>query len=98
MLALGLLQDTVRRHLSVPGDLAIVGYDDIEFAAAAAVPLTSVRQPPRPARQGRHGDADRRSHRRNNTPAPADRVRARTRRPGIHPPASGSPMTVQGDT
>jgi LacI family transcriptional regulator len=25
--------------------MAIVGYDDIEFAAAAAVPLTSVRQP-----------------------------------------------------
>ena len=31
--------------LRVPDDLAIVGYDDIEFAAAAAVPLTSVRQP-----------------------------------------------------
>jgi LacI family transcriptional regulator len=45
LLALGLLQDTVRRRLSVPGDLAIVGYDDIEFAGAAAVPLTSVRQP-----------------------------------------------------
>jgi LacI family transcriptional regulator len=45
LLALGLLQDTTRRRLSVPGDLAIVGYDDIEFAAAAAVPLTSVRQP-----------------------------------------------------
>lgn len=29
----------------VPEDIAIVGYDDIEFAAAAAVPLTSVRQP-----------------------------------------------------
>ena len=29
----------------MPEDLAIVGYDDIEFAAAAAVPLTSVRQP-----------------------------------------------------
>ena len=29
----------------VPGELAIVGYDDIEFAAAAAVPLSSVRQP-----------------------------------------------------
>ena len=29
----------------MPGEVAIVGYDDIEFAAAAAVPLTSVRQP-----------------------------------------------------
>jgi LacI family transcriptional regulator len=45
LLALGLLQDTTRRQKSVPGDLAIVGYDDIDFAAAAAVPLTSVRQP-----------------------------------------------------
>jgi DNA-binding LacI/PurR family transcriptional regulator len=33
------------RHRRVPDDLAIVGYDDIEFAAAAAVPLSSVRQP-----------------------------------------------------
>jgi LacI family transcriptional regulator len=45
LLALGLLQDTAQRGLSVPEDLAIVGYDDIEFAAAATVPLTSVRQP-----------------------------------------------------
>lgn len=45
LLALGLLQDTTRRQKSVPGDMAIVGYDDIDFAAAAAVPLTSVRQP-----------------------------------------------------
>jgi LacI family transcriptional regulator len=29
----------------VPDDLAIVGYDDIEYAGTAAVPLTSVRQP-----------------------------------------------------
>ena len=34
-----------RLGLSVPEDLAVVGYDDIEFAEAAAVPLTSVRQP-----------------------------------------------------
>jgi LacI family transcriptional regulator len=47
LLALGLLQQYVSLGLSVPGDLAIVGYDDIEFAAAAAVPLTSVRQPRR---------------------------------------------------
>jgi LacI family transcriptional regulator len=45
LLALGVLQEMTRRHLGVPGDLAIVGYDDIDFAAAAAVPLTSVRQP-----------------------------------------------------
>lgn len=45
LLALGLLQQCVNLGLRVPEDLAIVGYDDIEFAAAAAVPLTSVRQP-----------------------------------------------------
>jgi LacI family transcriptional regulator len=45
LIALGLLQEMTRRHLNVPGDLAIVGYDDIDFAAAAAVPLTSVAQP-----------------------------------------------------
>ena len=42
---LGLLQQCVSLGLRVPEDLAIVGYDDIEFAEAAAVPLTSVRQP-----------------------------------------------------
>ena len=47
LLALGLLQQCVTLGLHVPDDLAIVGYDDIEFAAAAAVPLTSVRQPRR---------------------------------------------------
>src|SRR5213075_1406144 len=45
LLALGLLQEAVRLGLDVPDDLAIVGYDDIEFAEAAAVPLTSVSQP-----------------------------------------------------
>ncbi|MEV6433794.1 LacI family DNA-binding transcriptional regulator [Streptomyces anulatus] len=45
LLALGVLQSLFAAGVSVPGDLALVGYDDIEFAAAAAVPLTSVRQP-----------------------------------------------------
>jgi LacI family transcriptional regulator len=45
LLALGLLQQMVHLGLEVPDDLAIVGYDDIDFAAAAAVPLTSVSQP-----------------------------------------------------
>ena len=43
--ALGLLQQATSAGVQVPDDLAIVGFDDIDFAAAAAVPLTSVRQP-----------------------------------------------------
>ncbi len=45
MLALGVLRGLSQAGVSVPADLAVVGYDDIEFAADAAVPLTSVRQP-----------------------------------------------------
>ena len=45
LLALGVLQEMTRRGVGVPEEVAIVGYDDIEFAAAAAVPLSSVRQP-----------------------------------------------------
>ncbi|WP_280217655.1 LacI family DNA-binding transcriptional regulator [Nocardia neocaledoniensis] len=45
LLALGVLQALTSRGKSVPGDMAVVGYDDINFAASAAVPLTSVRQP-----------------------------------------------------
>lgn len=45
LLALGVLQQITQQGLAIPRDLAIIGYDDIEFAAAAAVPLTSVSQP-----------------------------------------------------
>jgi LacI family transcriptional regulator len=45
LLALGMLQEMVRHSVRVPDDFAIVGYDDIDFAAAAAVPLSSVRKP-----------------------------------------------------
>lgn len=51
LLALGVLQALFAAGVSVPDDIALVGYDDIEFASAAAVPLTSVRQPA--ARMGR---------------------------------------------
>jgi LacI family transcriptional regulator, galactose operon repressor len=47
LLALGLLQRCVALGVRVPEELAIVGYDDIDFAALAAVPLSSVRQPRR---------------------------------------------------
>jgi LacI family transcriptional regulator len=45
LLALGALQVLTREGVRVPDDMALVGYDDIIYAAAAAVPLTSVRQP-----------------------------------------------------
>ncbi|GAA4831917.1 LacI family DNA-binding transcriptional regulator [Saccharopolyspora rosea] len=47
LLALGVLQALAAGGVRVPDDVAIVGYDDIEFARAAVVPLTSVRQPAR---------------------------------------------------
>lgn len=45
LVALGVLQACHAAGLRVPNDMALIGYDDIDFAAAAAVPLTSVRQP-----------------------------------------------------
>lgn len=43
--AIGALRALRRHGLSVPEDVAVVGYDDITVAAELAVPLTSVRQP-----------------------------------------------------
>lgn len=46
LVALGVLQGVgLIGGLRVPQDLALVGYDDIEFAASAGVPITSLRQP-----------------------------------------------------
>jgi DNA-binding LacI/PurR family transcriptional regulator len=45
LLAMGVLRALLQSGVDVPGDVALVGYDDIEFAAAAAVPLSSIRQP-----------------------------------------------------
>jgi hypothetical protein len=44
LLALGFLQGLTTHGLRVPHDIALVGYDDIDFGAAAAVPLSSMRQ------------------------------------------------------
>jgi LacI family transcriptional regulator len=45
LLAMGFMRELLRAGVRVPDDVAIVGYDDIEFAAASAVPITSIRQP-----------------------------------------------------
>jgi LacI family transcriptional regulator len=46
LLAVGLLQALVMIDgLRVPDDIALIGYDDIDFASATVVPLSSVRQP-----------------------------------------------------
>ena len=48
LLGLGLLQAFVFTHrLRVPEDIALIGYDDIDFATSAVVPLSSIRQPSR---------------------------------------------------
>lgn len=43
--ALGALRALRDLGVSIPGDMAVVGYDDVNFASMLTTPLTSVRQP-----------------------------------------------------
>lgn len=46
LLAVGALQAfTIMADIRVPEDIALIGYDDIDFASATVVPLSSIRQP-----------------------------------------------------
>lgn len=45
LIALAVLQALLLAGVRVPDDVVVLGYDDIPFAALAAVPLSSVRQP-----------------------------------------------------
>lgn len=45
LLGLAILQALLLAGIRVPEDVAVIGYDDISFAALAAVPLSSIRQP-----------------------------------------------------
>lgn len=44
-LAVGLLNELLRAGVKVPSEISVVGYDDLEIAATAVVPLTTVRRP-----------------------------------------------------
>jgi LacI family transcriptional regulator len=47
LVAMGVLQALMMQDadIDVPRDVALIGYDDIDFASAAVVPLSSIRQP-----------------------------------------------------
>ena len=47
LVAMGVLQALMMQgvNVRVPDDIALIGYDDIDFAGAAVVPLSSIRQP-----------------------------------------------------
>lgn len=46
LIAMGVLQAlNMQGALHVPRDIALIGYDDIDFASASVVPLSSIRQP-----------------------------------------------------
>jgi LacI family transcriptional regulator len=46
LLAIGVLQGlTLMGDVRVPRDIALIGYDDIDFARSAVIPLSSIRQP-----------------------------------------------------
>lgn len=47
VIAMGVLHALLIGGVDVPGQIAITGYDDIETAETAAIPLTTVRQPAR---------------------------------------------------
>ena len=67
--------------IAIPDEIALVGYDDIQFAGASVVPLTSIRQPSRLIGEISREHPPRGGGRPRSRDA-ADRVPARTGRPG----------------
>nr|WP_274637494.1 LacI family DNA-binding transcriptional regulator [Microbacterium bovistercoris] len=45
LIAVGILLEFARHDIRVPDDVSVVGFDDLAWAAAVSVPLTTVRQP-----------------------------------------------------
>jgi LacI family transcriptional regulator len=45
LLALGLMRGLAKQGIRVPENIAVVGYDDVDFANVLSPPLTTIRQP-----------------------------------------------------
>jgi LacI family transcriptional regulator len=46
LVAIGMMQSlAMLNHGLLPDEIALIGYDDIDFSAAASIPLSSIRQP-----------------------------------------------------
>ncbi|GHO80037.1 LacI family transcriptional regulator [Ktedonobacter sp. SOSP1-85] len=45
LLALGVMRGLLQRGIQIPNEMALIGYDDIEFASALSPALSSIRQP-----------------------------------------------------
>lgn len=45
LLALGIMRGLNERKVNIPAEMALVGYDDVEFASVLSPALTSIRQP-----------------------------------------------------
>ena len=83
LIAVGLLQQLTQQGVAVPDDIAIIGYDDIEYAAAAAVPLSSVAQPRHELGQAAARLLIEEAEQGAGAHPPAGGVHARARRPGV---------------
>lgn len=71
LIALGVVEAAADLGLSVPGDLGVGGYDDIDLARLCRPPLTTVRQP---VHELTHCAIDRLLSRLRGLNAPADRL------------------------
>lgn len=45
LLALGLMRGLAKQGIRIPQDMAVVGYDDVDFANVLSPPLTTISQP-----------------------------------------------------
>lgn len=45
MVALGLIQELWKLGFSIPKDVSVIGYDDLDMAESNAIPLSTIRQP-----------------------------------------------------